>query len=203
MDDKARTRFILEGRAWRTGRISSRYGADVEMCVEAPYPHMVSIRVERGARMSESEFDERLDEVLAAPSAAWNVRVSPDRNLVCLVQDVTAAPPQDGLEDGIDPETVRLTTAFCDEVMTLVTSRGDGSLRMAGLMIVGSVVGLLDAEVHTETRLSESGIVVTLRRDAQELHLAADRNGTLVNALSSEKMDVGVARDAVKAFVAR
>lgn len=204
MNEQARTRFLLEGRAWRKGHGSTLYGADVEMWVDAPYPHLVAIHVERGSRTSEGEFDRLLEDVIAAPSAKWNVHVDPDRGLVCLIQDVTAAPPLGEPEPTIDPEVARITTAFCDEVMTLVTKGTDGSLRMAGLMLVSTVVGLLDARTSIGVTLKPSGcLVASVHRQAREMRLVFEKDGTIMNADTLEKMDVGVARDAVKAFVSR
>lgn len=198
MTIQQRDRFILEGRAWRSGHGSTLYGADVEMTVESPYPHLVGIRIDRGSRMSEAEFDAKLKTILDAPGATWDVRVVPDRGMVCLITDVTPHPTTPEPGPAIDPGAAERMDTFSESVTRLMTRPDLPPLRLSKLMIVACVVGLIDAETETNVEIRDRSIIVgSLTRRGRTLSIAVTRDGAVSNAVSGEKMTVDVARNAV------
>jgi hypothetical protein len=198
MTIRPRDRFILEGNAWRKGHGSSLYGVDVEMWVDLPYPHLVGIRIERGSRMSEEDFDAKLKTILAAPGATWDVRVVPDRGLVCLITDVTPHPATPEPGPAIDPGAAERMDAFSESVTRLMTRPDLPPLRLSKLMIVACVVGLIDAETETDVEIRNQSVIVgTLTRRGRSLSIAVTRDGAVSNAVSGERMTVDVARNAV------
>jgi hypothetical protein len=202
MQDERQSLFIIEGRGWRKNHGSSIYGMDVEMWVDKPYPHLVSVHVERGSRTDEKTFDERLDAILGAPGATWKVRASRDHGLVCLLDDVTAHPAPDEPAPAFTSEAADRDLVLHDEIMALVTRPDVEPIRFAKLLLSTCLMGLLDGTVETRLEVRAQSIAVaTLTRGSRSLGIAVTRNGDVSNAATSEKYDVDVARDAVRSFM--
>lgn len=202
MHDERQAIFIIEGRGWRKNHGSSIYGMDVEMWVDKPYPHLVSVHVERGSRTDEKTFDERLDAILDAPGATWKVRASRDHGLVCLLDDVTAHPAPGEPAPAFTPEAAQRNLDLHDEVMALVTRPDVEPIRFAKLLLSTCLIGLLDGTVETKLEVRAQSIAVaTLTRGTRSLSIAVNRSGDVSNAATNEKYDVDVARDAIRSFM--
>ena len=206
-----RTRFIVRGSAYRAGSMIGRFGADLEMWVDEPYPHMISFKVERGARMPVEEFTRRVDEVLSAPCTTWPLTLNGERGLTCLIDDaipeITTSANDAG--PGIDPIVAIETLHFDDAVNEFLSMEENAGLRLAGIMLKAAIVGVIDPSCSTRVDIGEGPVMiasvsmVSTDRLERTIRIVCDAAGNMNDGDSWERLDVATARDAVQEFVRR